>query len=186
MIKNNWIYCYINIFKHKDDTIAYEKLIEAIKNDELLSLCEEEIEIDGNVQTINYLGFKSYGVDLDDITPYKDKIKYRVIPFIFKHDVVNKKFADSVSGEIYSYHTYDYSESERKFFEDKGQTGEYLNSALILTNEQKSSVLNTMSNNDVQTYRKALRKLDALIKQVYGNYYTDIRKEKRIRERKQN
>ena len=185
MIKNNWVYCYIDIFRHKEDTGAYEKLIEAIKNDDLLSLCEEEIEINGNIHTINYLGFKSYGVDLDDITPYKDKIKYRTIPFIFKYDAVNKKFADSVSGEIYSYHTYDYSDNERKFFEDKGQTGEYIDSALILTNEEKSSVLNSMSNNDIQTYRRALRKLDILIKEVYGNYYADIRKAKRIRERKQ-
>lgn len=185
MIKNNWIYCYINIFKHKDDTGAYEQLIEAIKEDELLCLCEEEIKIDGQLLNITYLGFKSYGVDLDDITPYKDKIKYRIIPFVFKHDSSNKKFADSVSGEIFSYHTYDKFDTERKFYEDKGQLGEYLDSALLLTNEQKSLLLKSMSNNDVQTYRKALRKLDSIIKEVYSNYYTDIRKKARIRERNQ-
>ena len=40
-----------------------------------------------------------------------------------------------------------------------------------------------MSSNDVQTYRRALRRLEELIKKGYSDYYLNLSKEKRARER---
>lgn len=183
MIKNNWTYSFINIFIHKDDTEAYQKVFELFDDDEYITVIDDVIIINGKEEMVSYLGFKSYGADLDDITPYKDKLKYRVIPFVFKHDKENRKFVDAITGERYSYHTYDNSVDERKFYEDKGQTGEYLEAVIDLSEETKKSILNSMSSNDVQTYRRALRRLEELIKKGYSDYYLNLSKEKRARER---
>jgi hypothetical protein len=186
MIKNNWTYSFINIFIHKEDTEAYKKVFELFDDDEYITVIDNIFIVNGKEEMVSYLGFKSYGADIDDITPYKDKLKYRVIPFVFKHDKDNRKFVDAVTGERYSYHTYDDCDTERKFYQDKGQTGEYIEAIFELDEEGKRRILNSLSNNDVQTYRKALRRLEELIKKGYSDYYLNLSKEKRARERNTN
>lgn len=169
--------CYINIFKHPSDNGAYYELINEIVKDYLLTINM----YDGKV----CLCFRSYGVDIEDLSICQGRLKYRVIPFIFKYDKENKKFQDAITGTYFSFHTYD-GNDERKFFEDKGELGEYIEDSLVISEEEAKNLRSTLSSVDVQTYRKALRKLESVIKKTYSSYYEIIGKQRRVRERKQN
>lgn len=177
MEKNNWTFCYINFYRHKDDIGAYDVLLDLIKEDEYLIISE--------INGVKVLCFKSYGIDVEDLSPFKDKLKYHVLPFVFKHDAKNKKFADAVTGSRYSYHTYDNNPSERKFREDMGETGEYLEEVKAITISDATSIVKSMSKNDVQTYRRALRRVETLLLEAYTTYYSEIRKGNRARNRTQ-
>ena len=174
---NKWVNCYIKLFKHNDDKAGYYALIDRISNDDVLSICTVNEHI--------YLGFKSYGIDMEDVSQYKDKLKYRVIPFLFRYDSTSKKFQDTITGTYFSFHTYD-DGVERKFYEDKGEMGEYIDASLILTDEEAKSIRKNMSTNDVQTYRRALRILESTISEVYKECYFEISKSRSDKERTRN
>ena len=172
MYKNKFTYCSINIFKHPDDKGGYDKVRELINKDPLLALC-------GNFDS-QYICLKSYIID-EETGEITNDVK--LIPFLFKYDEENKVFIDCFTSQIYSYHTYDNEPDKRKFCEDKGSVGEYLEEAnplkIKVTKEDVTRIIDSMTKLDKENYRKAQRQLEKLIIDGYTSVYLKIRQEQR-------
>lgn len=176
MNKNNWTYCCINLIKYEEDKGGYDNVRKLINSDSLLALC-------GNYDS-QFICFKSYVVD-ENTGEVTNEVK--LIPFIFKHDSDKKVFMDYFTSEIFSYHTYDNEPDKRKFFEDKGGFGEYIEEAnpikINVTNEDVKRILNSMTKLDKENYRRSLRELKKIVTCGYNEVYLKIRQEERTRKR---
>lgn len=177
MNKNNWTYCSINLYKHEQDIGGYDKVKELINRSSLLAMC-------GNFDS-QFICFRTYEIN-EETNETTDEVK--LIPFIFKYDKENKIFVDYFTSERYSYHTYDDEPNKRKFYEDKGSIGEYIEEAnpikIKVTKEDASRIIDSMTRFDKENYRKAQRELEKIILEGYTQVYSAKRQEERSRTRK--
>lgn len=174
MKNNNWKYCFINLYKHENDIGAINSTLKYIIDDETLEL----IEVDGS----KYLGFK---IENHDISVENTK-EYKLIPFVFKFDEEENKFVDYITGERYTYHTF--NDGTRIYYEDKGEAGEYLKPVDVkdfgLTEKDISNYVKNLNGDEIQCYRKAIRKLCGIITMSHKEFYLPIKREERVQERK--
>ena len=155
---NNYTYCYIKLIKFEEDAKGYERVKNLINSTPNLVIDE----INGE----EFIGF------ISDDKYEKNDLVNKVYPFIFKYDEQKKRFIDVISGEIYSFHTYDNEPDKRKFYEDKGNFGEYIEATdslkINLTKEEVSALVNQIN---IREYKDSLRELTTVVLNGYKDAY---------------